>query len=84
MKKISFKGESGPIDVEVKDVTFAERCKFNDIVYGKSFANLNFSDYVQMVRIAIGAPDEVLNNFSDKDITKIADEAYSLINNKKK
>ena len=84
MKKISFKGDTGPIDIELKDITFAERCKFNDIIYGKTFNQLVFSDYVRMVRAVTALPDEALNALSDRDITMIADKAYLLINHKKK
>jgi|5B_taG_2_1085324.scaffolds.fasta_scaffold10660_2 hypothetical protein len=83
-KKITLKGDIGKIDVELKDLTFAERKEFNDILYEKSFTDLNFSDYVNLVQIATNLTDEMLNNYSDTDIAKIADRAYVLINNKKK
>ena len=81
---IKFKGESGNIEVKLIDITFAERKKFNDILYGNNFANLNFSDYCDLVQIATNMDDESMNALSDRDITSLADKCYVLINRKKK
>lgn len=84
MSKISFKGESGNVSVGIKDFTQDERCDFNDIIYGKTYGKLLFSDYVKLVKLVTDITDEQLKSFSDKDLIQIADQAYSIINNKKK
>ena len=43
-----------------------------------------FSDYVKLIQIATNVTDEILNEYTDTDITRLADECYVRINRKKK
>ena len=79
----SIKGENTKqnIEVKVKELNMSDRMEFNDYIHGRT--KMLFSDYVHLVKLATDFTDKQLNEFTDIDISQIADLCYSVINKKK-
>ena len=83
-KNAKVKGENvKELTFDVKDLNLDERCEFNNIVTKKSVADLCFSDYVAMVRLATTLDDESLNDYTDTEIIGMAWKCYEVVNKKK-
>ena len=84
-KNTKVKGENvKEVTFEVKDLNLDERIEFNNIMTNSGgIANINFGDFVKMVRIASTLTDDDINKFTDTEIITIANRCYEVVNKKK-
>ena len=84
-KNTKIKGENvKELTFDVKDLNLDDRVLFNEIITaGGGIENINFGNFVKMVRLATTLTDEQINEYTDTEIIAIANRCYEVVNKKK-